>query len=62
MGADGTGTLASLKSHRRELIDPGFSEHHGRIVKVPANKLNVIWLQAPLKHAMVDTIESVQSF
>jgi class 3 adenylate cyclase/pimeloyl-ACP methyl ester carboxylesterase len=33
MGADEMGTLTSLKLHRRELIDSGISEHHGRIVK-----------------------------
>jgi class 3 adenylate cyclase/pimeloyl-ACP methyl ester carboxylesterase len=33
MGADEEGTLASLKSHRRELIDGKIAEHRGRIVK-----------------------------
>ena len=33
MGADEVGTLTSLKLHRRELVDSGISEHHGRIVK-----------------------------
>src|ERR1700730_14548647 len=33
MGADEMGTLTSLKLHRRELVDLGISEHHGRIVK-----------------------------
>jgi TolB-like protein/class 3 adenylate cyclase len=33
MGADEEGTLARLKSHRSELIDPKISEHRGRIVK-----------------------------
>jgi adenylate cyclase len=33
MGADEEGTLARLKAHRRELIDPKISEHKGRIVK-----------------------------
>jgi adenylate cyclase len=33
MGADEAGTLAQLKTHRRELIDPKIREHHGRIVK-----------------------------
>src|ERR1700751_6052827 len=33
MGADEEGTLAPLKVHRRELIDPKISEHRGRIVK-----------------------------
>jgi TolB-like protein/class 3 adenylate cyclase len=33
MGADDEGTLARLKVHRKELIDPKITEHRGRIVK-----------------------------
>src|SRR5450631_1978467 len=33
MGIDEEGTLAALKTLRRELIDPKISEHRGRIVK-----------------------------
>ena len=33
MGQDEAGTLARLKAHRRELIDPSIAEHKGRIVK-----------------------------
>src|SRR5580700_1450123 len=33
MGADEEGTLAALKAHRRELIEPKIAEHRGRIVK-----------------------------
>jgi class 3 adenylate cyclase len=33
MGADEEGTLAALKAHRRELIDPTIESHGGRIVK-----------------------------
>ena len=33
MGADEEGTLAFLKSHRRQLIDPLIDQHRGRIVK-----------------------------
>jgi adenylate cyclase len=33
MGADEEGTLARLKAHRRELIDPKIAEHRGRVVK-----------------------------
>jgi class 3 adenylate cyclase len=33
MGADEEGTLAQVKAHRQELIDPKTSEHRGRIVK-----------------------------
>jgi pimeloyl-ACP methyl ester carboxylesterase len=33
MGVDEMGTLTSLKSHRRELVDSGIAEHRGRIGK-----------------------------
>ncbi|HKX07929.1 MAG TPA: adenylate/guanylate cyclase domain-containing protein [Stellaceae bacterium] len=33
IGLDEEGTLARLKSHRRELIDPKIAEHKGRVVK-----------------------------
>jgi class 3 adenylate cyclase/pimeloyl-ACP methyl ester carboxylesterase len=33
MGTDEVGTLAALKAHRRELIDPEIAAHHGRMVK-----------------------------
>jgi TolB-like protein/class 3 adenylate cyclase len=33
MGANEEGTLAALKGHRRELIDPLIAQHQGRIVK-----------------------------
>src|SRR5205085_4948975 len=33
MGVDEEGTLAALKAHRRELIDPLLTQHQGRIVK-----------------------------
>ena len=33
VGADEEGTLARLKTHRREVIDPKIAEHKGRIVK-----------------------------
>jgi class 3 adenylate cyclase/pimeloyl-ACP methyl ester carboxylesterase len=33
MGADEIGTLAALKAHRRELIDPAIAAHRGRMVK-----------------------------
>jgi class 3 adenylate cyclase len=41
MGADEMGTLNSLKSHRRELVDCGISEHHGRIVKTTGDGMLV---------------------
>src|SRR5436305_11704645 len=33
MGADEEGTHQRLKSHLRELIEPKFGEHRGRVVK-----------------------------
>jgi class 3 adenylate cyclase/pimeloyl-ACP methyl ester carboxylesterase len=41
MGADEMGTLTSLKSHRRELVDSGIAEHHGRIVKTTGDGMLV---------------------
>jgi TolB-like protein/class 3 adenylate cyclase/Tfp pilus assembly protein PilF len=34
MAADEVGTLAALKAHRKEFIEPKIAEHHGRIVKL----------------------------
>jgi adenylate cyclase len=39
MGADEEGTLAALKGHRRELVDPLISQHQGRIVKTTGDGL-----------------------
>src|SRR5262245_51068467 len=39
MGADEEGTLAQLKAHRRDLIDPKIAEHRGRIVKTTGDGL-----------------------
>jgi class 3 adenylate cyclase len=33
MGVDEEGTLARLKAHRRQLIDPKIAEYRGRVVK-----------------------------
>jgi len=41
MGADEEGTLARLKAHRRELIDPKIAEHRGCIVKTTGDGLLV---------------------
>jgi adenylate cyclase len=41
MGEDEAGTLARLRSHRRELIDPKIAEHKGRIVKTTGDGLLV---------------------
>jgi adenylate cyclase len=39
MGADEEGTLAALRGHRRELIDPLVAQHQGRIVKTTGDGL-----------------------
>ena len=41
IGADEEGTLARLKAHRREVIDPKVAEHRGRIVKTTGDGLLV---------------------
>jgi adenylate cyclase len=41
MGQDEAGTLARLRSHRRELIDPKIAEHKGRIVKTTGDGMLV---------------------
>ena len=39
MGVDEEGTLAALRAHRSQLIDPEISEHGGRIVKTMGDGL-----------------------
>ena len=39
MGADETGTLAALRAHRSELIDPLIGEYGGRLVKTTGDGL-----------------------
>jgi len=39
MGIDEAETLAALKTHRRDLIDPNIAEHQGRIVKTTGDGL-----------------------
>ena len=39
MGVDETGTLATLRTHRAELIDAKTAEHGGRIVKTMGDGL-----------------------
>jgi adenylate cyclase len=41
MGADEEGTLDRLKALRRELLDPKFTEHRGRLVKTTGDGLLV---------------------
>src|SRR5262245_51196062 len=39
MGIDEEGTLAALKAHRREVIDPLIAQHQGRIFKTTGDGL-----------------------
>jgi len=39
MGVDEVGTLAAMRAHRAELIDPKIAEHGGRIVKTMSDGL-----------------------
>jgi TolB-like protein/Flp pilus assembly protein TadD len=41
MEADEAGTIAQLKAHREELVDPTIAEHHGRIIKVTGDAMLV---------------------
>jgi adenylate cyclase len=41
MGADEEGTHERLKAHRRSLVDPKITEHHGRIVKTTGDGMLV---------------------
>src|SRR5216684_2747099 len=41
MGADEVGTLATLKAHRREVVDPAIAAHNGRIVKTTGDGMLV---------------------
>src|ERR1700746_2523660 len=41
IGANEEGTLAALKAHRRELIEPKIIEHRGRIVKTTGDGILV---------------------
>jgi len=46
MGVDEEGTLAALKGHRSELIDPKIAEHRGRIVKTTGDGMLVEFASA----------------
>src|SRR6202165_3415124 len=46
MGTDEIGTLTSLKSHRRELVDSGIAEYRGRIVKTTGDGVLVEFASA----------------
>src|SRR2546423_15490725 len=46
MAADEVGTLEALKAHRREVVDPAFAAHHGRIVKTTGDGMLVEFASA----------------
>lgn len=62
MGADESGTLARLKAHREEIIDPTIAQHHGRIVKLMgdgvlvefASVVDAVQCAADIQRAMAD--------
>lgn len=68
MGADEEGTLARLKAHRRELIDPKISEHRGRIVKATgdglliefASAVNAMRCAVEIQQGMITRNSSIQ--
>src|SRR4051794_2107040 len=43
MGADEEGTLARLKRHRREIIEPTIQEHYGRLIKTTGDGFLVMF-------------------
>jgi hypothetical protein len=46
MGADEVGTLAAMKAHRREVVDPAIASHNGRIVKTTGDGMLVEFASA----------------
>src|SRR6478672_4580809 len=46
MGTDEVGTLAALKAHRRNIVDPAIAAHHGRIVKTTGDGMLVEFASA----------------
>src|SRR6266581_3132811 len=69
MGTDEMGTLTSLKSHRRELVDSGIAEHRGRIVKTTgdgmlvefASAVDAVGCGVKIQRAMVERNAAVPS-
>src|SRR6202049_5174526 len=67
MGVDEEGTLAALKAHRRELIDPKIAEHRGRIVKTTgdgalvefASAVDAVRCAMEIQRAMVERNASI---
>src|SRR5260221_8188848 len=62
MGADDEGTLAKLKTCRRELIEPSIARHHGRIVKTMgdgvliefSSPVEAVRCAVELQHGMIE--------
>src|SRR5215216_3896468 len=48
MGQDEEGTLARIKSLRREVIEPKIAEHHGRVFKTTGDGL-LVEFQSPVE-------------
>ena len=46
MSADEVGTLAALRAHRREIVDPAIATHKGRIVKTTGDGMLVEFASA----------------
>ena len=69
MEADEEGTLARLKAHRRELIDPKIAERRGRIVKTTgdgmlvefASVVDAVRCAAEIQRGMLDRENGRQS-
>ena len=62
MGADEMGTITSLKSHRRELVDSGIAEHRGRIVKTTGDGMLVEFASVVDAHPAVAAGRAVDVF
>ncbi len=62
MAADESGTLARLKIHRKELIEPKTAEYHGRVVKLTGDGIlmefgsvvDAVLFAVDLQRAMVE--------
>src|ERR1700716_1493397 len=62
MGVDEEGTHERLKAHRRQLVDPKITEHHGRIVKTTgdgmlvefASVVDAVRCAAEVQRGMID--------
>ncbi|OHV75588.1 adenylate cyclase [Ensifer sp. LCM 4579] len=62
MGTDEAGTLAALKRHRREFVEPKIEEHRGRIVKLTGDGIlvefssvvNAVACAAEIQRGMLD--------